>query len=86
MEVLLVLLALCLIVHLLSKIDLGEESTPKQKKDDYHYRNVDDQLWEYNNKKQRKNSTTIQVTLTARFGYIITRNAIKTVKVSFFIG
>ena len=54
MEVLLVLLALCLIVHLISKIDLGEESTPKQKKDDYHYRSVDDQLWEYNNKKQRK--------------------------------
>ncbi|MCI7378291.1 MAG: hypothetical protein MSH66_00700 [Bacteroidales bacterium] len=54
MEVLLVLLALCLIVHLISKIDLREESTPKQKKDDYHYRNVDDQLWEYNNKKQRK--------------------------------
>ena len=54
MEVLLVLLALWLIVHLISKIDLREESTPKQKKDDYHYRNVDDQLWEYNNKKQRK--------------------------------
>ena len=54
MEVLLILLALCLIVHLISKIDLGEESTPKQKKDDYDYRNVDDQLWEYNNKKQRK--------------------------------
>ena len=54
MEVLLVLLALCLIVHLISKIDFGEESTPKQKNDVYDYRNVDDQLWEYNNKKQRK--------------------------------
>ena len=54
MEVLLVLLALCLIVHLISKIDLREQSTPKQKKDDSHYRNVDHQLWEYNNKKQRK--------------------------------
>ena len=54
MEVLLVLLALCLIVHLISKIDVGEESTPKQKKDNHDYRYIDDQLWEYNNKKQRK--------------------------------
>lgn len=54
MEVLLVLLALCLIVHLISKIDLGEESTPKQKKDYHDYRYIDDQLWGYNNKKQRK--------------------------------
>ena len=38
MEVLLVLLALCLIVHLISKIDVGEESTPKQKKDYHDYR------------------------------------------------
>ena len=54
MEVLLFLLALCLIVHLISKIDVGEESTPKQKKDYHDYRYIDDQLWEYNNKKQRK--------------------------------
>ena len=54
MEVLLVLLALCLIVHLISKIDIGEENTPKQRKDDNDYRYDDDQLWEYNNKKQRK--------------------------------
>ena len=53
MEVLLFLLALCLIVHLISKIDVGEESTPKQKKDYHDYRYIDDQLWEYN-KKQRK--------------------------------
>ena len=38
MEVLLFLLALCLIVHLISKIDVGEESTPKQKKDYHDYR------------------------------------------------
>ena len=54
MEILLVLLALWLIVHLISKIDVGEESTPKQKKDNHDYRYIDDQLWEYNNKKQRQ--------------------------------
>ena len=54
MEVLLFLLPLCIIVHLISKIDVGEESTPKQKKDYHDYRYIDDQLWEYNNKKQRK--------------------------------
>ena len=54
MEVLLVLLALWLIVHLISKIDVGEgsSSTRRKSRDDYKY--VDGPFWVQNNKKQRK--------------------------------
>ena len=54
MEVLLVLLALWLIVHLISKIDVGEgsSSTRRKSRDDYKY--VDGPIWVQNSKKQRK--------------------------------
>ena len=54
MEVLLVLLALCLIVHLISKIDVGENHTPKRRKSGNDYRYIDGPFWVQNNKKRNK--------------------------------
>ena len=55
MEVLLILLALCLIVHLISKIDAGEDHTPKRRKSRNDYRYVGGPPWVQNNKKRNKN-------------------------------
>ena len=54
MEVLLFLLALWLIVHLISKIDVGEgsSSTRRKSRDDYKY--VDGPIWVQNSKKRKK--------------------------------
>ena len=54
MEVLLVLLALWLIVHLISKIDVGEGSSSTRRKSRNDYQYVDGPFWVQNNKKQRK--------------------------------
>ena len=54
MEVLLVLLALWLIVHLISKIDVGEGSSSTRRKSRNDYKYVDGPFWVQNNKKQRK--------------------------------
>ena len=54
MEVLLVLLALCLIVHLISKINVGEESTPKPKNCNIHSEYVGGLPWVGNNRERRR--------------------------------
>ena len=54
MEVLLVLLALWLIVHLISKIDVGEGSSSTRRKSRNDYKYVNGPFWVQNNKKQRK--------------------------------
>ena len=54
MEVLLVLLALCLIVHLISKINVGEESTPKPKNCNMHSEYVGGLPWVGNNRERRR--------------------------------
>ena len=54
MEVLLVLVALCLIVHLISKINVGEESTPKPKNCNMHSEYVGGLPWVGNNRERRR--------------------------------
>ena len=54
MEVILVLLALWLIVHLISKIDVDESSSSTRRKSRNDYKYVDGPFWVQNNKKQRK--------------------------------
>ena len=54
MEVLLVLLALWLIVHLISKIDVGESSSSTRRKSRNDYKYVDGPFWVQNNKKRNK--------------------------------
>ena len=54
MEVLLVLLALCLIVHLISKIDVGDSSSSTRRKSRNDYKYVDGPFWVQNNKKRNK--------------------------------
>ena len=54
MEVLLVLVALCLIVHLISKINVGEESTPKPKNCNIHSEYVGGLPWVGNNRERRR--------------------------------
>ena len=50
MEVLLVLLALCLIVHLISKIDVGESSSSTRRKSRNDYTSVERPFWVPNQK------------------------------------
>lgn len=54
MEVILVLLALWLIVHLISKIDVGEGSSSTRRKSRNDYKYVDGPFWVQNNKKRNK--------------------------------
>ena len=54
MEVLLVLLALCLIMHLISKIDVGEEINTKPKNGNRHSEYVGGPPWVRNNRERRR--------------------------------
>ena len=54
MEVLLVLLVLCRIVQLISKIDVGDSSSSTRRKSRNDYKYVDGPFWVQNNKKRNK--------------------------------
>ena len=54
MEVILVLLALWLIVHLISKIDVDESSSSTRRKSRNDYKYVGGLPWVRNNRKRRR--------------------------------